>query len=47
MPPRELPVPDSLQANPDTARLLTDLINMGTIKATEKASDWKNHPTYS
>ena len=41
------PLPDSIAANPEAARLLTSLFSRGIIKKGDKARKWHKHPTYS
>jgi len=47
MPPRKGPKPDSIAANPDAARLITQLISSGVAKPGDKANKWYRHPSYA
>ena len=48
MPPkRKNPCADSIAANPQAARLLTQLFAKEVIKPGEKAAKWYNHPQYA
>lgn len=41
MPPQKTLIADSLQPNPDSARLLADLVAMGTVKKGDQSAEWK------
>ena len=45
--PARYPKPDSINANPEAARLLTSLFTRGIIKKGDKARQWHKHPTYA
>jgi len=44
--PKKGPKPDAIAANPDAARLLTQLISSGVAKPLDKANTWYKLPSY-
>lgn len=46
MPPKKGPLPDSIRANPEGARLIHRIISTGIAKPGDKAKKWYHHPSY-